>query len=88
LHLDEKLLFQDHINTLEAKIARSIGILNKLKHYVPPSTLKQTHFAMMHSHLSYGVIIWESTYKSYFSQLILLQNKAVKIISNTSWNKN
>jgi len=62
--------------------------MNKLKHYVLPSKLKQIYFSMVHSHLSYGVIIWGSTYKSYFSQLISLQNKAVKIISNTSWNKN
>jgi len=65
-------------NTLEAKIARLIGIQSKLKLYIPPSTLKQIYFAMVHSHLSYGVIIWGSTYKSYFSQLISLQNKAVK----------
>jgi len=43
---------------------------------------------MVHSHLSYGVTIWGSTYKSYFLQIISLQNKAVKIPSNTSWNKN
>jgi len=29
-----------------------------------------------------------NNYKSYFSQLISLQNKAVEIISKTSWNKN
>jgi len=80
LHLDEKLLFQDHINTLEDKISYLIGIMSKLKHYVTHSTLKQIYFAMVHSYVSYAVIIWGSTNKSYFSQLISLQNKAVKIL--------
>jgi len=33
--IDNNLLFVEHIKMLEFKVARSIGILSKLKYYVP-----------------------------------------------------
>jgi len=67
LRLDEKLLFQDHIYTLEAKIGRSIGIMSILKYYVPPSTLKQKYFDMVHSHLSFSVLFGDPPINRIFS---------------------
>jgi len=67
---------------LESKVALSVGILSKLKYYVPFKTLKQV---FVHSHLTYGLIVWGATYQSYFSNLNSLQNKADKIISGAHW---
>ena len=44
--LDNKLLFRNHINTLERKIARSIGIIAKLRHYVPISCQLTNHISI------------------------------------------
>jgi len=38
-----------------------------------------------HTHLTYGIIVWGATIKSYLSPLTLLQNKAVKIAANAKW---
>jgi len=32
------------------------------------------------SHLQYGFIVWENTYKTYLNKLCTMQNKATKII--------
>ena len=34
---------------------------------------------MVHSHLSYGIVIWGNTHDNHLKELIILQNKAVKI---------
>ena len=80
--LDNKLLFRNHINTLERKIARSIGIIAKLRHYVTISILRKLYFASIHPHLLYGAIVWMSIYKSYLNKLTSLQNRALRLITN------
>ena len=85
VYIDNKLNFREHINILESKVSRSVGILCKLKHYVPYKSLQQVYFALIHSQLFYVLLIWGATYKTYLSSLISLQNKAIKIISGAHW---
>ena len=39
------------------------------------------HYSMVHSHLLYGIVIWGNTYDNYLKRLIILQNKAVTIVT-------
>ena len=57
-----------------------MGILSKLKHFLPSNSLLKLYYAFIHPHLLYGLSIWGCTHKSYLSKLQTLQNKAVKII--------
>ena len=41
----------------------------------------------MHAHLSYGIIIWGSTYKSHLEKLLSLQNKAIRAVGGAEWNE-
>ena len=41
----------------------------------------------MHTHLSYGIIIWGSTYKSHLERLSSLQNKAIRAVGGAEWNE-
>ena len=41
----------------------------------------------MHTHLSYGIIIWGSTYKSHLEKLTLLQNNAIWAVGGAGWNE-
>jgi len=63
--LDKKLSFQNHILSIEKKIARPVGIISKLKHYVPTSILLKLYFALIHLQLLYGILVWMSIYKTY-----------------------
>ena len=36
---------------------------------------------MIHSHLLYGIAMWGYTYDNHLKELIILQNKAVKIVA-------
>lgn len=77
---DNCLCFKSHINTLEKKLSRAVGILAKVKPFLNKKAMLLLYYAIFHSHLQYGIIAWSSTFKSYLYKLSILQNKAVKII--------
>ena len=58
IYLDNKLTFGPHISYLQSKLSRSIGIISKIKYYVPDRVLFLLYFALFHSHITYGLIIW------------------------------
>ena len=79
--IDDKLTFKSHIHHLESKLSRSVGIIARLKYFLPSSALINLYFALIHSHLLYGLPVWASTCKTYLSKIKVLQNKAISIIS-------
>ena len=81
--LDNNLSFKPQIARLESKMSRSVGVIAKLRYYLPSYTLLNLYFALVHSNLLYGLLVWGSTYKSYLTKLKKLQNKALKIITNS-----
>ena len=76
--IDNKLSFKQHIILLKNRVARSIGIITKVSHYLPFNTLITLYYALVHSQLLYALPIWASTYKTYLNKLEKLQNKAFK----------
>ena len=76
--LDNNLSFKPQIAHLESKMSRSVGVIAKLRYYLPSHTLLNLYFALVHSNLLYGLLVWGSTYKSYLTKLKKLQNKALK----------
>ena len=85
---DNQLNFQEHIKILEAKIAQSVGILNKLKYFLPRSVLLKLYYSLIHSHFNYGFVVWGSSYPTYLDKLNLLQNKAISIVTSSHMSTN
>ena len=79
--IDDKLNFQEHVKHLDKKVSRSVGILSKLKTYLPTHVLFKLYCTLVHSHLLYGLIVWGNTYSTYLSKLITLHNKALRIVT-------
>ena len=75
------LNFKQHIKMLEGKVARSVGILTKLKYIFPQKVMLQLYHALVYPFLSYGLIIWGSTYPTYIKRLKSLQNQAVRAVA-------
>ena len=76
--IDEKLNFGKHIALLISKsigvlgkhISKSIGVLNKLKHTIPKNALRTIYYNMVHPRLLYGLIIWETLFKTYLKRIL------------------
>ena len=82
VYLDSKLHFQPHINQIEIKVAKAVGILSKLRFLFPKSTLILLYYALIHPHLLYALPLWGSTFPAYLAKLQRLHNKALRIIFN------
>ena len=83
--LDNQLLFKQQIKMLESKVSRYVGILFKLKSFLPKYILSKIYYAFIHSYLNYGLFIWGATPASNLSKLRRIQNKAFHVISGTGW---
>ena len=76
--LDDTLSWRSHLVELSGKLARSVGIFYKLRHFVPLETLKSVYYALFYPFLSYGITVWAATYGQYlkpvlFSHKMLLE---------------
>ena len=80
VYIDDELNFKTHIKLLYTKLSRSLGILRKVKNYLPKKSLLHLYFALFHSHLLYCVTIWFSTYQTYAAPISKLQDRAIKLI--------
>ena len=58
-----------------------MGIIVKLRYYLPLNSLLTLYYALVQSQLLYGLPIWASTYQTYLTKLRKLQNKVVQILA-------
>ena len=81
VYIDCHLKWKEHILEVSKKLARGIGILLKLRHFVNLASLVQVYYSIIYSFLTYGIIVWGNTYSSNLQPLIILQKKAIQIIT-------
>jgi hypothetical protein len=83
--LDNKLNWSDHLHFLHNKLSRSVGVFCKLRHYVPISILRQVYYALIHSHISYGISLWGNAPDIYLNPARMLQKKVLRIMTFSSF---
>ena len=72
-----------HINYIRKKISNSIGIIYRIKQFVPQSCLKTLYFSIIHPFFLYCLPIFGATYDTHIEPLNLLQKRAIRILSNS-----
>ena len=83
--LDEHISWNDHIKTVENKLAKNIGLLNRASYFLNEHSLKTIYFSYIHSYLNYANIAWfamGSTYVTKLQKINLLQKRAVRFVFN------
>ena len=53
--IDSKLNYNFHVKAVELKLSRAVGIIAKLKSFLPRNVLWQLYHALVHPHLLYGL---------------------------------
>ena len=80
LHIDEKLTWQGHIETLVRKINYALYGMSRARNTLSTSTKKLLYHGLIHSHLTYGVAIWGSATQGRLHPLFLKQKRAIRLI--------
>ena len=78
--LDDKLTWKNHIDNINLKIRRGIGMLSKVKDFVSSSTLKSLYYSCIYPYLDYNLLNWSSTSTSNLNCLRFSIKKAVRVI--------
>ena len=82
LTIDENLNWQAHIQKVSNRISRALGVLSKVKRYLPKHILRLLYNSLILPHLQYSVLAWGSKN----NRLVKLQKRAVRIINNQGSN--
>ena len=88
VEIDSKLTWKSHIQHICNKISRSIAILRILKHSFPKHILVMIYMSLIYSYINYCNIVWGSAYECHLKPLIVLQKKAVRLITNANFRDN
>src|SRR6218665_24745 len=54
VHIDEHLIWNQHINVINNKIAKNLGILRKIAYLLPPKILLGLYYTLVNPYLLYG----------------------------------
>jgi hypothetical protein len=83
--LDEYLSFDSHIDSVCAKISKSLFCINRVKNFIDEKTRKTLYFAMVHSHIVYCLSIYSCANATSLNRLRIKQKEAIRIIGNAGY---
>ena len=58
ISINNNLNWNSHINNVENKTSKTVGILNKLKSFLPSTILRTIYNYLILPHLTYGILAW------------------------------
>lgn len=82
LIVDKHVTWNDHIVKLKSKMSSGLFVLRTMSKYSTTEVLKMIYFAHIHSHLSYGIVLYGATSNKNLESLLILQKKSLRIILN------
>ena len=78
--MDSNLTWKYHIEYIASNLSKRIGIISRLRHFVPVSTLICIYNSLMLPYLTYGVIVWGHAAKCHIERILKLQKRALRLI--------
>ena len=76
---------KEHMKTVSTKVSRAIGFLKHAKTFLRPETLKTPYIGIVEPHIRYCCSVWGCAGSTELNQLQKLQNRAARIITNSSF---
>ena len=84
--LDNQMKWKDHINLVSSKVSRAIGMIKYAKKVLPTNLLKMLYLGLVEPHLRYCCSVWGACGVTSRKTLDKLQNRAIRIITNSGYN--
>ena len=80
--LDETLSWDERIKTICKKVGAGVGMLKRIKPYIPANMLQSIYSALIQPYFDYCSPLWDICNKT---MKIKLQNRAARIIAGASY---
>ena len=78
--VDQNLTWATHISTMRTKMSRYIGVMYKLKRFLPLKSRIQIYHSFVQSHIQYCSLVWGFCAKSYIETLFRSQKKGLRAV--------
>ena len=82
LTISDTLDWSHHINKISNKIIKVIGVMRRIKRYVPLDTLKTIYNSLIQPHLYYCILCWGFSN----TRIQKLQKRAIRLICGSKYN--
>jgi len=84
--IDENLTRKPRLSHINQKVSRALFSLKQIKHFLPKQCMKTLYYSLIHSHLSYRILVWGNAPQLALCQTILLEKPAIRLINNAKYN--
>ena len=78
--LIDKILSWKHVLHIASKISASIGIIARLRHFVPPNTFQHIYRSLIQPYLLYGITAWGRADKTHRNKILHLEKRALRLM--------
>ena len=78
--IDENLSWKNHLDCVITKISKTIGMIAKMRHFVPSSVLKNIYKFLILPYLTYGLVAWGNASKNYLNKIVVLQKRVSNLL--------
>lgn len=78
--IDEQLKWEEHVINVANKLRKTIYQFISLRHVANIEIQKLVYYALVQSHLTYGICAWGGTYQNIITKLETIQKRILKII--------
>ncbi len=85
VNLDERLTWEKHIDEICAKVGAGIGVMRRMKPFVPLQTLKLTYNALVQPYFNYCSPLWDNCRIGLRDKLQKFQNRAARVITGSTY---
>ena len=76
-----------HTDIIASKLSRAIGMLSKIRHYVPKGTLHEIYYGIFSPILTYSCQVWGQIQNKHINRVLKLQDKAIRVINFAQHNE-
>ena len=83
--IHENLSWKLHIDQICSKMMKAIGIMNRMKTFLPQHTLRMLYNTLVVPHMTYSCEVWGTTYPSNLAKIMKIQKKALRIINRLNF---
>ena len=78
--IDSNLTWKYHISHVASKVSKTIGIIARLRHFIPMSALLHIYRSLVLPYLSYGLVAWGQAAQTHLNKIFTLQKRALRLM--------
>ena len=77
--IDQNLSWKNHVDSVIvsviAKISKTIGMIAKLRYFIPSTVLANIYNSLILPYITYGLLIWGNASNAHLNKILVLQSE-------------